>query len=130
MPVVAEIPPFSEEVDIWIEQGANFDPVLTWTDENDDPQDLTGYTAMMEIRTDVGGTVLATYTTSDVITLGGVAGTITFNVLSTSTLAYDPVVWDNELVVYDLHLIVGATTRKLIRGHVHFITAVTGYMTP
>lgn len=40
----------AKRIDIVIEQGAQFSPTYTWTDDNDDPVDLTGYSARMEIR--------------------------------------------------------------------------------
>jgi hypothetical protein len=73
---------------IYIEQGATYDQTFTWTDNNDVPINLTGYTARMQIRRDVAEkdvTIDFDVTTSGTITLGGSAGTIHVKIPATGT---------------------------------------------
>ena len=66
------------KLDIYIEQGATFTLGLVWKDANTDPIDLTGYTARMQLRSNVAEeTPLMSITSEDnEITLGGSSGTI------------------------------------------------------
>jgi hypothetical protein len=74
---------------ITIEQGATFDPVMTWKDENGVAINLTGYTARMQIREDVDSatTLHESTTENSEIVLGGIAGTITFAISAVTTAA-------------------------------------------
>jgi len=60
------------------EQGATFNPTITWTDEAWDAVSLVGYTARMQVRATIdASTQLIELTTENSrITLGGLAGTI------------------------------------------------------
>lgn len=107
---------------ITIEQGATFDPVMTWKDENGTPIDLTGYTARMHIREDIDD---ATYirestTANGEIVLGGIAGTITFAISAEATAA---LTFDTG--VYDLELVNGNDVTRLLRGDVTLSKEVT-----
>ena len=62
--------------DIHAEQYSELDLTLTWSDEDDIAENLTGATAKMEVRDKIGGTVLDTFTEADALILGGAAGTI------------------------------------------------------
>ena len=88
------------EYDITIEQGADWELILTWNRDGE-PVDLTDYTARMMARrriTDSYETL--SITTDDAITLGGVAGTITIllKAAETSALRAGTNVYDLELV--------------------------------
>jgi hypothetical protein len=106
-----------------IEQGATFNPILTWKDENDTVINLTDFTARMQIRQSVNSsTVLEELTTENGgITLGGVLGTITLLISASDTAAYT---WKTG--VYDLELIspTGIVTR-LLQGTVIVSPEVT-----
>jgi len=106
-----------------IEQGATFNPVLTYQDETGTAISLVGYTARMMIkdaRTDA--TALEELTTENGgITLGGVAGTIALLFSATDTAA---MVW--ECGVYDLELISGGgIVTRLLQGVVTVSAEVT-----
>lgn len=60
-----------------VDQGADFFEDFLWADEDTlVPVDLTGFTALMEIRTGPG-TIIALTSPGDItVTLGGAAGTI------------------------------------------------------
>lgn len=97
-------------LNLTIRQGATFRQQLTW--DTGDPAtavDLTGYVAHLQIRDDVGGTVLADMSsnTSYVapvgaqgsIGLGGTTGTITLYLPASATaqLSFDSAVYDLKL---------------------------------
>ena len=64
--------------DFNIEQGAQFDRTLTWTDVNGDLINLTGFTAALQVRFKKSSptTLMDMSTANGDIVLGGAAGTI------------------------------------------------------
>lgn len=106
-----------------IEQGATYDPVLTWGDQAGTPIDLTGYIARMQIRASVEAvTTLHEATTANgQIVLGGAAGTVTFNIPAVDTAAMD-----FEEAVYDLEVeSAGGHVTRLVEGSVYLSPEVT-----
>lgn len=89
------------KLNIVIEQGATFNPVLTYKDSLGALIDLTGFTARMQIRLKkTSATFLVELTTENGgIALGGVAGTITLLITDTAStaLTFDSAVYDLEL---------------------------------
>jgi hypothetical protein len=93
--------------------GATFQLTLTWTDGDDVPVDLTGYTAACTIRADQD-TILSLTTTNGRIVLGGTAGTIVMTVDADDTAALTAV-----NAAYDLMLTSGddpAIVTPLVAG--------------
>lgn len=87
------------------------------------PIDLTGYTARMQIRSDVDSdTVLVSLTTENGgITLGGTDGTVTLLISATATAA---LTWDEG--VYDLELVSsGGVATRLVSGRIAVSDEVT-----
>lgn len=107
-----------------IEQGATFRREMVWKDADDNPIDLTGYSAKMQIRKKAGAAdpAIATLSTDDdSIELGGVAGTIILNMSNTVTEAITAAEG-----VYDLELTSGAGfVTRLLEGAVTFSKEVT-----
>lgn len=93
-------------------QGSTFNQQLTWTIDND-PVDLTGYTARMQVREKHISKVynLNLTTENGGITLGDEEGTISITVDATDT---------SEIIakeyVYDLELDSGGEVIRLIEG--------------
>ena len=115
---VAKLDAQAGKLNIVIEQGTTFNPVLTYTDNATPPVaiDLTGYTARMQIKlkkTDPSFITGGELTTENGgIVLGGVAGTITLLITDTVTAAF---VFSNA--VYDLELISsGSIVTRLLQG--------------
>lgn len=106
-----------------IEQGATFNPVLTYQDSTGTAIDLTSFTARMKIkdaRTDVAALEELT-TENGGITLGGVAGTIALLFSAVDTAA---MTWESG--VYDLELISGSgIVTRLLQGVVTVSAEVT-----
>lgn len=108
---------------IVIEQGAVYDAVFTYEDASGRPIDLTGWSAKMQFRRFVGGTLLLEASTANGrITLGGPAGTVIVHIPAsvTSGVALSG--------VYDLDLIppAGADgTIRLLSGPMRLSPAVT-----
>ncbi len=85
-----------------IYQGATFPKRLRWVAPGGTPVDLSGYTARMQVRSEVESpTVLLSMTTENGgITLGGAAGTIDLYVSAeqTAAITWEGGVWDLEIV--------------------------------
>lgn len=97
-------------------QGATWNYDLTWTTGDPaTPVNLTGYSARMQVRTEVDATDTILDLTSLVggaITLGGAAGTIALDLSATSTADVTP-----GTHVYDLELVSGAgVVTRLLQG--------------
>jgi hypothetical protein len=98
--------------DIVIEQGATFSRVITWKDSSNNPVDLTGYAARLQIRPTIGsGEPILTLTDGGGIELGGLAGTIALTISATQTAALN-----FSTANYDLELVSGETVKRLLRG--------------
>lgn len=86
---------------IIIDQGAHFERLITVRDANDELLDLTGWTARMQMRTELDSPdVMCELTTENGrIQLGGEAGTILLTLTADITEDFD------DEGVYDLELI-------------------------
>lgn len=109
--------------DLTIEQGATFYQQIIWKDANEDPIDISGYTARMQIRKTVKATtsILSLTTENGRITLGGAAGTITLEVAAedTADLTEFCGVYDLELEASD------GTVTRLLQGQIEVSREVT-----
>ena len=100
-----------------LEQGATFNHKITWNKTLlgvVTPVDLTGYSAKMQVRADVGlvPIILELSTANGRIVLGGVNGSITMIASALVTSALTP-----GLFKYDLELIApDGTVTRLIEG--------------
>lgn len=108
-----------------MEQGSEFNRTILWKNSAGAINDLTGYTARMTIREQVGdGSAIDSLTSAGgEIVLGGTAGTIQLLLTSTVTAAFD-----FDRAVYDLELLPGGTEAeafKLLKGHIYFQKEVT-----
>jgi len=85
--MAAKLPPRAGVLDIVIEQGATFNPLLTWRDSEQTPIDLSGYTARLQVRKfyNSPSVILELTTENGGITLGGSAGTIQLYMSDTDT---------------------------------------------
>jgi len=103
-------------------QGETFNRVITYTDINNNPINLTGFTGDMMVRSPLGEGVLIEFsTTNGAMVLGGTAGTITLSANSTTTIALPAVVGN-----YDLFLTSGAMVAScLLFGAFEIQEAVT-----
>lgn len=100
---------------ILAEQGATFQRVITWKDADNIAQNLTGFTARMQVRDtvdDTAGAILELTTANNRITLGGVSGTVALLVDASTMAALTP-----EQYVYDLELVSSAgVVTRLVQG--------------
>lgn len=109
--------------DITIYQGASFNQLLTWRDENNALVNLTGYTARMMARNAAGASspFLTLTTENGGIALGGAAGTITLSMTPAQTAALAP-----ANGVYDLELAsAGGTVTRLLQGSLFVSAEIT-----
>jgi hypothetical protein len=106
-----------------IEQGATFILPVTWKDANDNPINLTGYTARMQVRQykDSTAALVTATTENNGIVLGGALGTITITITATATAALPAIIG-----FYDLELVSGAgTVSRLLQGTATISAEVT-----
>ena len=105
-----------------IDQGSVWSVVLVYTDSNNVPVNLTGFTAAMQLRQNYNSdTAALTLTTANGgITIVGATGTVTISATATQTGALDP-----GFYVYDLELISGANISRLIQGQLTVAEQVT-----
>lgn len=100
---------------IQADQGATFQRVVTWKDADGVAQNLTGFTARMQVRDttdDTDGAVLELTTANSRITLGGASGTISLLVNATTMAALTA-----GQYVYDMELVSSAgVVTRLVQG--------------
>jgi len=109
--------------DIEVDQEAYYSQLFTWKDSNLNPQNITGFSAKMQIREDADDEDPALVTLQDGsgITLGGTAGTILVTMPASETASLP----DGNLV-YDLLIIDPSNhPKRLLEGRVIVAKAVT-----
>lgn len=112
-----------EEYHLNVIQGATFQKVITWKDENGVAINLTGYTARMQARVEYESAApfINLTTENGGITLGGAAGTITLSISATATAAIT-----QERGYWDIELISGSgIVYRLLQGNVSVSKEVT-----
>lgn len=110
------------KLNLVIEQGSTFNPVLTYQDDTGALIDLTGYTSRMMFRQKKTDTVpLLSLTDGAGLTLGDAAGTIAILITDIETAALTDI-----SMVYDLELISGTgIVTRLIEGSASLSTETT-----
>lgn len=106
-----------------IEQGTTFSREIVWKDDQDNPIDVTGYTARMQIRSSVAdATVLLELTSENGrITVGTTDGKFTLSITDADTTA---ITWASG--VYDLEVIDGSSdVTRLLKGTITVDKEVT-----
>lgn len=108
-------------LDLTIEQGATFNLEFLYQDENGTAINLTGMTARMQLRRTYNSpdSLLSMTTENARITLGGVTGSIVFNVSATDTTLL------TGSGVYDLELINGSVVNRILEGSYKICLEVT-----
>jgi len=112
---------------IWnpiIEQGITWVRVITWTDSDDIPVNITGYTVRMQIRenADDEETIVDISTTEGSIALTTPASgifTITLSATVTATLTFNRAIYDIEMVAP------AGTVTRLLQGAVRLSKEIT-----
>lgn len=104
---------------IAFEQGTPFELVYTWTDENDNPINVTGYTAQLIVATDlVNKTQILIFdsagggTANTTLTLGGTAGTFQATATAAATTAMTFITGVYALIAQSA----GGVQTKLLEG--------------
>ena len=117
-----EVPVLAGNYNFTIDQGAHFERVVAITNSDDELFDLTGYTARMQIRTEIDSpdVVISLTTQNGRITLGGEAGTITLVILAADTAN---ITSDG---VYDIEIIDGQNrVFRVLKGKIRLEPEVT-----
>jgi hypothetical protein len=110
---------------ITIQQGASWGRTFIWQVSVGAPKDLTGWSAVMQVREAYGSPVLLTLSTDNGgITLGGITGSVTLLITAAQTQGIT-----KAKGVFDLKMIPptgpGTLDRRLIEGTVTLSKAVT-----
>lgn len=110
---------------ISLQQGASFERKFVWKGANKRPINLTGWSAVLQVRVGPGQPILIELSTANGgIELGGIQGTIKVKLSATQTQALT-----FTSAVYDLKLIppsgAGTLDRRLMEGKVTLSPAVT-----
>jgi hypothetical protein len=108
------------EYKLVIMQGATRTMTLTVLDNNDDPVDLSGYTAKLEIRDRAGGALISSLTSSSGITINAAAGEVIPLWTATQTGAFNFNIAD-----YDCFITTGSTVTCILRGEVELIQRIS-----
>lgn len=108
--------------DVEWHQGDTFRLRLTWHDQNQDPVDLTGYTARMQLRTSVDATEASLELTTENgrISLVPNIGEIHL-VVDAETMA----AMTAGTYRYDLEMVQGAEVRKILKGKFKIVAEIT-----
>jgi hypothetical protein len=110
---------------IQIVQGETFQLNITWKDGNDNPINLTSYSARMDVRPYWGSSerILTSQGLSPniTLTLGGASGTIDVSIDAVTTAALAA----PANGVYDIEVQSGAFVKKLLRGNVRITDEAT-----
>jgi hypothetical protein len=118
----------AERYNFIIEQGVNFDYSLvfyTGNSEEDEPFNLTGYTAKMQVRStaESADLIIELSTTNGRIVLGGTAGTIDLLIDADDT---EDLEFGENPALYDLIITSGAgVVTRLLQGSVEYSRRVT-----
>lgn len=126
------------QIDLVIEQGADWNPLLTIENDDGTPVNLLGYTAHLQVRSDFAAptTLLNLTSQASQILLGADAGTITFAVPAGLTTPLAPDTTQLQRVVqgrkcypwgvYDLHITsADGLVTALLAGDMCLAPAVT-----
>lgn len=106
---------------ISVEQYSTFLLPITWFAAGGAVQNLTGFTASLEVKSKEGSVLLTLTSTNGQIALGGIAGTITLSLSASVTSALPPASYDYDLLITDS---TGIKTR-LLQGLFLVIAGVT-----
>lgn len=101
--------------DLTLEEGADYALTLTYYDSSGALVDLTGATAKLQIKDEIGSSALVSLTQASGITLGGTAGTISIAI----TVAQVAALGANFEGLYDLKLTLSSLVTRLLQGAVY-----------
>jgi hypothetical protein len=98
--------------DIFVEQYATWTLPVLWTDAAETPIDLSGGSALMQVRDRLGTVLIELSSTNGRITLGGAAGTLLLTISDDDTSLLP-----TGLAAYDLIFETGdGVTTRLLEG--------------
>lgn len=108
---------------------ATFSEKTILKDGDDEPMDLTGYSARMHIRRNIDDADtlfdLTSEGASPDIVLGGADGSIEFSIAASATDDVPGIDWDGETWVYDLLLSSGGNVDRVYQGRIVVLPGVT-----
>lgn len=116
--------------DLIVEQGATFEQLANWLDENDQQINTAGMTARMQVRkTLTSPTTIAELTTENGgIDLAMVVGPPAYNIrifLTAAQTAALPASPSNKNWYYDLEIVNGSVVKRVLKGRFRVSLEVT-----
>lgn len=113
----------AETLNFVCDQRANFSEVWTWYTDTarTTAMNLTGYTAVMEVRNAAGTLIITLSTANSRIALGGAAGTITLTIDDADTDGLTAGVYHYDLMLTSS----GGVQTRLVKGTFTVDAAVT-----
>lgn len=105
-----------------LDQGATYNLVVVYKDDNDAPINLNGFSAYMQLRENFDSTTadLTLSTANGAITIDGALGKITIVATATQTAALTA-----DYYLYDLELVNGPSITRLLQGQITVNSEVT-----
>lgn len=105
-----------------LDQGATYQLVVVYKDASDVPINLTGYSAYMQLRENYDSTTadLTLTTANGGILINGPIGEITITATATQTTTLV-----SDYYLYDLELVNGQSTTRLLQGQITVNSEVT-----
>jgi hypothetical protein len=105
-----------------LDQGATYNLVVVYKDNNDAPINLTGYSAYMQLRENYDSTTadLTLSTANGGIVIDGALGKLTIIATATQTGALTA-----DYYLYDLELVNGPSITRLLQGQITVNSEVT-----
>lgn len=105
-----------------LDQGATYNLVVVYKDNNDAPINLTGYSAYMQLRENYDSTTadLTLSTANGGIVITGAQGKLTITATATQTTALT-----SDYYLYDLEIVSGSVVTRLLQGQITVNSEVT-----
>jgi hypothetical protein len=106
-----------------IEQGTTFTRTFKYKDANGDPVDLSSHAVRMQIRKNIGGDLISSFTEegTDKFTVGGTGNNeFTLSISASTTASYT-----FSTAVYDIEIELGGVVTRLLQGKIKLSKEVT-----
>lgn len=105
-----------------LDQGATYNLVVVYKDNNDAPINLTGYSAYMQLRKNYDSTTadLTLSTANGGIVIDAALGKLTITATATQTTALT-----SDYYLYDLEIVGGSVVTRLLQGQITVNSEVT-----
>jgi hypothetical protein len=119
MPPPYELRPAATPIEWWIIKGETYDIRVPVLDDDEQPVDVTGWTAKAQVRRSEREPVLHEWTGS---TIECVGTEVVLHVFAAQTSAWS---WDNALVSVEIYAPITGAPRVIAQGPIHALPEIT-----